>query len=39
MFHLEFGGVVVRAPAWESLGCEFNSHWVSTLATLVKLLT
>ena len=29
----------VRAPGLESQGCEFYSHWVSTLATLGKLLT
>ena len=36
---VECGGAVVRAPALKSQGCEFNSHWVSTLATLGKLLT
>ena len=36
---VECGGAVVRAPALESQGCEFDSHWVSTLATLGKLLT
>ena len=37
--YMECGGTVVRAPALESQGCEFDSHWVSTLATLGKLLT
>ena len=36
---VECGGAVVRAPALRSRGCEFDSHWVSTLATLGKLLT
>ena len=36
---VECGGAVVRAPGLESQGCEFDSHWVSTLATLGKLLT
>ena len=35
----ECGGAVVRTPALESQGCEFDSNWVSTLATLGKLLT
>ena len=33
MFHLECLGAVVRAPALESQGCEFSSHWVSTLVS------
>ena len=36
---VECGGAVVRALALESQGCEFESQWVSTLATLGKLLT
>ena len=36
---VESGGTVVRAPALESQSCEFDSHWVSILATLGKLLT
>ena len=35
----ECGGTVVRTPGLESQGCEFDSHCVSTLATLGKLLT
>ena len=30
---------MVRASALGSKDCEFDSHWVSTLATLGKLLT
>ena len=33
------GGAVARALALECQGCEFYSHWVSTLATLGKLIT
>ena len=36
---MECGGTVVRAPALESKGYEFDSHWVFTVATLGKLLT
>ena len=39
LLHILCGGTVVRAPALESQCCEFDSHWVSTLATLGKLLT
>ena len=35
----ECGGTVVRTPPLESQGYQFHSHWVSTLATLGKLLT
>ena len=37
--NMECGCAVVRTPALESQGCEFDFHWVSTLATLGKLLT
>ena len=39
ILYMECGGAVVRAPGLESQGCEFDSHWVSTLATLGKLFT
>ena len=35
---VECGCAVVRASVLESQGCEFDSHWVSALATLGKLL-
>ena len=37
--YVEYGGAVVRTPGLKSQGCEFDSHWGSTLATLGKLLT
>ena len=36
---VECGGAVVRAPALSSRDFEFDSHWISTLATLGNLLT